>query len=150
MVFGIYSKNLPWFIGKITSRRSHSLEVSQKFIVQQRAIRKSNTTEKKCKWNKITTITSQSRQGAFSGVARPSFLGGRSERQGCPKNFFRNNLFFTTSSPPPPPRRQKSFGQCTILGVQNFFRTSQCHCDQKYEIAFPHSQNCVAFSYDTE
>ena len=83
-----------------------------------------------------------------SGVARPSFLGGRSERQCRPKNFSRNNLFFTP--PPPPPRRQKSFGQCTILGVQNFFRTSQCHCDQKYEIAFPHSKNCVAFSYDTE
>jgi hypothetical protein len=35
-----------------------------------------------------------------------------------PKNFSGANLF---GRPPPPPRRQKSFGQCTILGVQKFF-----------------------------
>ena len=37
-----------------------------------------------------------------------------------PKNFSGDNLFIRP--PPPPPPSPKSFGQCTILGVQKFFR----------------------------
>ena len=39
------------------------------------------------------------------------------------KKFFWNKLFLAT-----PLRRQKNFGQCTILGVQKFFRTYQDEC----------------------
>ena len=34
------------------------------------------------------------------------------------KNVFPEKIIFDDL---PPPRRQKNFGQCTILGVQNFF-----------------------------
>ena len=41
-----------------------------------------------------------------------------------PENFFVQQINFgDLPPPPPPPRRQKNFGQCTILGVQKFFRT---------------------------
>ena len=43
-----------------------------------------------------------------------------------PKKFSRRKLFLTTF---PPPGRQRNFGQCTILGVQKFFRHTKIFPD---------------------